>query len=154
MSGEAVSARAARPVRDGRLRFGDGWQFDCNTLRLKNPAGDDVELTMHERALLRAFLAAPQRTLSRDHLAQATGTHGTNVTQCRNADLSTASKAAWNHPDQTRRGVCVRSSDRERLVVKCCEHPGALENVAPVFAPNGCCRATLDRLTRIELSTL
>jgi len=81
MRGEAVSARAARPVRDGRLRFGDGWQFDCNTLRLKNPAGDDVELTMHERALLRAFLAAPQRTLSRDHLAQATGTHGTNVTR-------------------------------------------------------------------------
>ena len=81
MRGEAVVARAARPVRDGRLRFGDGWQFDCNTLRLKNPAGDDVELTMHERALLRAFLAAPQRALSRDHLAQATRTHGTNVTR-------------------------------------------------------------------------
>jgi len=81
MRGEAVGARAARPVRDGRLRFGDGWQFDCNTLRLKNPAGDDVELTMHERALLRAFIAAPQRALSRDHLAQATGTSGTNVTR-------------------------------------------------------------------------
>ena len=80
MPGERVGARAVS-VRDGRLRFGDGWQFDCNTLRLKNPAGDDVELTMHERALLRAFLAAPQRTLSRDHLAQATRTHGTNVTR-------------------------------------------------------------------------
>ena len=34
-----------------------------------------------ERTLLRAFLAAPQRTLSRDHLAQATRTHGTNATR-------------------------------------------------------------------------
>ena len=36
---------------------------------------------MHERDLLRAFIAAPQRALSRDHLAQATGTYGTNVTR-------------------------------------------------------------------------
>ena len=98
MPGERVGARAVS-VRDGRLRFGDGWQFDCNTLRLKNPAGDDVELTMHERALLRAFLAAPQRTLSRDHLAQATRTWNERYAQCRNADLSTASKAAGNNPD-------------------------------------------------------
>ena len=85
MRGEAVGARAVPPIRDGRLRFGDGWQFDCNTLRLKNPAGDDVELTMHERALLRAFFAAPQRALSRDHLAKATRAHGPNVT--RNVDM-------------------------------------------------------------------
>jgi len=78
MRGGAVGARAVS-VRDGRLRFGDGWQFDCDTLRLKNPAGDHVELTMHERALLRAFLAAPQRTLSRDQLAQATRTQGTSI---------------------------------------------------------------------------
>jgi hypothetical protein len=43
MRGEAVGARAVRPVRDGRFQFGDGWQFDSETLRLKNPAGNDVD---------------------------------------------------------------------------------------------------------------
>ena len=81
MRGEAVGARAVRPVRGGRLRFGDGWQFVSETLRLKNPAGDDVELTMMELALLRAFIDAPQRTLNREHLVQATRIRGTDVTR-------------------------------------------------------------------------
>jgi DNA-binding response OmpR family regulator len=34
---------------------------------------------MNERALLRAFLDAPQRTLSRDHLLQATDARGATV---------------------------------------------------------------------------
>ena len=72
---------AARPARHSRLRFGDGWQFDRETLRLKNPAGDDVELTMMELALLRAFIDAPQRTLNRKHLVQATRIRGTDVTR-------------------------------------------------------------------------
>ena len=72
---------AARPIRDGRFRFGGGWQFDCETLRLKNPAGDDLELTMMERALLRAFIDAPQRTLNRSHLVRATRIRGTDVTR-------------------------------------------------------------------------
>ena len=65
---------AARPARDGRFRFGAGWQFDRDTWRLKNPAGDDVELTMNEHAVLLAFINAPQRMLSREHLLQVTGT--------------------------------------------------------------------------------
>ena len=81
MRGEAVGARAVGPVRGGRLRFGDGWQFVSETLRLKNPAGDDVELTMMELALLRAFIDAPQRTLNREHLVQATRIRGTDVTR-------------------------------------------------------------------------
>jgi DNA-binding response OmpR family regulator len=78
MRGEAGGARAVS-VRDGRLRFGDGWQFDCETLRLKNPAGDDVELTMMERALLRAFINTPQRALNCEHLVQATRIDGTSI---------------------------------------------------------------------------
>jgi hypothetical protein len=68
-SSETAIASAVRPARHSRLRFGDGWQFDCETLRLKYPAGDDVELTMMELALLRAFIV------------QATRIRGTDVTR-------------------------------------------------------------------------
>jgi DNA-binding response OmpR family regulator len=58
----------------GRFRFG-GWQLDCKTRRLTDPAGDPVTLTKGEYALLLAFLQAPQRPLSREHLLQATRVH-------------------------------------------------------------------------------
>ena len=79
MNGPGSAKRLAPRV--GRFRFGDGWQFDCDTLRLKNPAGDDVQLSMKERTLLRAFLDAPQRTLYRGLLLQATRTCGANGTR-------------------------------------------------------------------------
>ena len=50
--GRAVPARD--PER-GRFRFG-GWQLDCKTRRLTDPAGDPVTLTKGEYALLLAFL--------------------------------------------------------------------------------------------------
>ena len=80
-SSETAAASAVRPARHSRVRFGDGWQFDFETLRLRNPAGDDVELTMMELALLRAFIDAPQRTLNRKHLVEATRIRGTDVTR-------------------------------------------------------------------------
>jgi len=67
----------AAPARDperGRFRF-CGWQLDCKTRRLTDPAGAAVALTKGEYALLLAFLDAPQRPLSRDHLLQATRVH-------------------------------------------------------------------------------
>src|SRR4051812_38042536 len=62
----------AAPARDperGRFRFG-GWQFDTRTRRLADPSGTPVALTKGEYALLLAFLDAPQRPLSREHLLQ------------------------------------------------------------------------------------
>ena len=70
------SGRAA-PQRDperGRCKFG-GWQLDRRTRRLTDPSGTEVALTKGEYALLTAFLDAPQRPLSREHLLQATRVH-------------------------------------------------------------------------------
>ena len=65
------------PPRDpehGRFRF-LGWQLDLRIRRLTDPGGAHVALTNGEYAMLLAFLAAPQRPLSRDHLLQATRVH-------------------------------------------------------------------------------
>ena len=63
------------PDRDhGRYRFG-GWVLDRRRRSLTNPAGSVVSLSKGEYALLVAFLDAPQRPLSREHLLQATRLH-------------------------------------------------------------------------------
>jgi two-component system OmpR family response regulator len=64
----------ARGPERGRFRF-SGWQLDRTTRRLTDPAGAPVALTKGEYALLLAFLEAPQRPLSREHLLQATRVH-------------------------------------------------------------------------------
>jgi DNA-binding response OmpR family regulator len=64
----------AREPERGRFRFG-GWQLESKTRRLTDPAGAPVALTKGEYALLIAFLDAPQRPLSREHLLQATRMH-------------------------------------------------------------------------------
>ena len=70
-----VGAAAAPRVADrGRCRFA-GWQLDRRQRRLTAPDGSPVPLTKGEYALLIAFLDAPQRPLSRDHLLQATRVH-------------------------------------------------------------------------------
>jgi two-component system, OmpR family, response regulator len=70
------SGRAA-PARDpehSQFRF-CGWQLDCKSRRLTDPAGAPVMLTKGEYTLLVALLEAPQRPLSREHLLQATRVH-------------------------------------------------------------------------------
>lgn len=67
----------AAPTRDperGRFRF-SGWQLDRRIRQLTDPAGAPVALTKGEYAMLLAFLEAPQRPLSREHLLQATRVH-------------------------------------------------------------------------------
>jgi two-component system, OmpR family, response regulator len=67
----------AAPARDperGRYRF-SGWQLDRKSRQLTDPTGAPVALTKGEYALLLAFLDAPQRPLSREHLLQATRVH-------------------------------------------------------------------------------
>jgi two-component system OmpR family response regulator len=73
----AVLRRRAAPPKDparSRCWFG-GWQLDSPRRRLTNPDGALVTLTKGEYALLIAFLDAPQRPLTREHLLQATRIH-------------------------------------------------------------------------------
>jgi two-component system, OmpR family, response regulator len=58
----------------GRCRFG-GWELDRTRRRLIDPRGDLVLLTKGEYALLMAFIDAPQRPLSREHLMRASRIH-------------------------------------------------------------------------------
>jgi two-component system, OmpR family, response regulator len=71
---EAGNAAAARDSERGRCRFG-GWLLDRRNRRLTNSAGAPVGLTKGEYSLLIAFVDAPQRPLSREHLLQATRIH-------------------------------------------------------------------------------
>ncbi len=67
-------ATQTRDPEGGRCRF-SGWQLDRRTRQLTDPEGAPVALTKGEYALLVAFLDAPQRPLSREHLLQATRMH-------------------------------------------------------------------------------
>jgi two-component system OmpR family response regulator len=71
---EAGQVAVQRDQERGRCRFG-GWQLDRRRRRLSDPSGAPVALTKGEYALLMAFLDAPQRPLSREHLLQATRIH-------------------------------------------------------------------------------
>jgi two-component system OmpR family response regulator len=71
---EIGGAAPARNRERGRFRF-SGWQLDRKTRQLTAPDGAPVALTKGEYALLLAFLDAPQRPLSREHLLQATRVH-------------------------------------------------------------------------------
>jgi two-component system, OmpR family, response regulator len=59
---------------EGSYVFG-GWQLDRRTRRLFDPRGTEVALTKGEYGLLLAFLQAPGRPLTREHLLQATRIH-------------------------------------------------------------------------------
>ena len=72
---EAGRAALQRDAERGRCKFG-GWQLDRRLRRLTDPSSVAVSLTKGEYALLTAFLDAPQRSLSREHLLQATRVHG------------------------------------------------------------------------------
>jgi two-component system OmpR family response regulator len=71
---EAGQVAAQRDTEKGRWRFGN-WQLDRRTRRLTDSRGEPIVLTKGEYALLTAFLDAPQRPLSREHLLQATRVH-------------------------------------------------------------------------------
>jgi len=71
---ETCRLASQREAAQGRCRFGS-WQLDRRARRLTNTAGELVALTKGEYALLLAFLNAPQRPLSREHLLQATRVH-------------------------------------------------------------------------------
>ncbi len=63
-----------REAASGGFRF-EGWHLDLRARRLLNPEATHVPLTKGEYALLVAFLMAPGRPLTREHLLQATRVH-------------------------------------------------------------------------------
>src|ERR1700760_3128176 len=67
------TARASDPARGG-YRF-NGWQLERRGRRLIDPNANPVALSKGEYALLLAFLEAPQRPLTREHLLHATRVH-------------------------------------------------------------------------------
>jgi two-component system, OmpR family, response regulator len=68
------SSRSMRDVERGGYKFG-GWRLDRRSRRLIDPQQRPVALSKGEYALLLAFLDAPERPLSREHLLQATRLH-------------------------------------------------------------------------------
>jgi two-component system OmpR family response regulator len=73
---QATVADALAKVR--AYRFG-GWELNIGLRKLKNAAGESVELTKGEFSLLTAFLSAPQRILSRDQLLDMSRLHNAEV---------------------------------------------------------------------------
>jgi DNA-binding response OmpR family regulator len=69
----ASAARTGGSERGG-YRFG-GWRLERRSRRLVAPHERPVSLSKGEYTLLVAFLEAPQRPLSREHLLQATRVH-------------------------------------------------------------------------------
>jgi DNA-binding response OmpR family regulator len=71
---EMARVARQRDPEGGGYSF-NGWQLERRTRRLVDANGMPVSLSKGEYALLLAFLEAPQRPLSREHLLQATRVH-------------------------------------------------------------------------------
>ena len=76
-------SRSRETIADGlakvrAYRF-SGWELNVRLRRLKAPHGEMVALTNSEFNLLAAFLAAPQRVLSRDQLLNLSRLHNDEV---------------------------------------------------------------------------
>ena len=71
---DAIQGPSHGEPERGRYRFGD-WVLDRRLRRLTDAGGEAIGLTKGEYALLAAFVEAPQRPLSREHLLQATRVH-------------------------------------------------------------------------------
>jgi DNA-binding response OmpR family regulator len=63
-----------------------GWQLHEHTRQLIDPQGSEVRLSRLEHALLAAFVRAPGRSLTREHLLSAT--HASNDVLDRTIDLT------------------------------------------------------------------
>jgi DNA-binding response OmpR family regulator len=76
-------ARAQQTVADGLARVRAyrfaGWVLNVRLRRLTTPIGEAVALTNNEFNLLAAFLAAPQRVLTREQLLDMSRLHNDEV---------------------------------------------------------------------------
>jgi DNA-binding response OmpR family regulator len=69
-----AGGEATRLRHGQRVRFGP-WELDRITRRIQREGEEPIALTKTEHALLHAFLDAPGRGLSREHLLRATRVH-------------------------------------------------------------------------------
>jgi DNA-binding response OmpR family regulator len=102
-------AAVPRDPQSARFRFG-GWQLDRRTRQLTNPLGAPVALTKGLYALLVAFLDAPQRPLTREHLLNATRVHEDVFDRSIDIQILRLRRKLETEPDapriiQTQRGV-------------------------------------------------
>ena len=76
-------SRSRETVADGLARIRAyrfaGWELNVRLRRLTSPQGETIAITNSEFNLLVAFLAAPQRVLSREHLLNASRLHNDEV---------------------------------------------------------------------------
>ena len=76
-------SRTGETVADGLARIRAyrfaGWELNVRMRRLTSPQGEIIAITNSEFNLLVAFLAAPQRVLSREHLLNASRLHNDEV---------------------------------------------------------------------------
>src|SRR2546426_2489232 len=108
-------ARAQETVADGlqkirAYRFA-GWELNVRLRRLTAASGDIVVLTNTEFNLLAAFLAAPQRVLSRDQLLGLSRLHNDECTTARSTRRSDAC-ARKSNPRAKRRSSSAPSAAR------------------------------------------
>ena len=96
-----------------------GWELNVRLRKLTSPSGEAVALTNNEFNLLAAFLAAPQRLLSRDQLLGLSRLHNDEVYD-RSIDVQVGRLRKKIQPDETQpplirteRGARVMSSPRE-----------------------------------------
>jgi two-component system, OmpR family, response regulator len=72
---QEAGGRLSRVAEKAQGYAFNGWQLEQRRRELRNADGDEVPLTKGEFALLVAFLEAPGRPLSREHLLRATRVH-------------------------------------------------------------------------------
>ena len=75
---QSAQPATARDTSIRAYRF-EGWELNLRLRRLTDPAGRQVPLTNGEFSLLCAFLAAPQRVLTRDQLLESSRLHNLEV---------------------------------------------------------------------------
>jgi two-component system OmpR family response regulator len=74
-----AQATVADAIAKARAYRFAGWELNIGLRRLKSPKGEAVELTNGEFRILAAFLAAPQRILTRDQLLELSRVHNAEV---------------------------------------------------------------------------
>ncbi len=70
----AEGANTRRDVESRSYRFA-GWELSTGARKLVSPAGERIELTNGEYALLISFLKSPHQVLSRDQLLEGSRLH-------------------------------------------------------------------------------
>jgi two-component system, OmpR family, response regulator len=74
-----AQATVADAIAKARAYRFAGWELNIGLRKLKGPKGEAVELTNGEFRILAAFLAAPQRILTRDQLLDLSRVHNAEV---------------------------------------------------------------------------